>query len=120
MEAQIQVLYHLEVDNTPVDYLLRHVKNPIKCTLDRQLVRKFEIWGRPDIDIFASAQSTHHPPLVWKDLSSRSYHSRCPVTTTDRTVYVFFPSSPLLTKTLVKIRADEAEEVIVIGPHAVE
>lgn len=69
MEAQIQVLYHLEVDNTPVDYLLRHVKNPIKCTLDRQLVRKFEIWGRPDIDIFASAQSTHHP--LWY---GRIYH----------------------------------------------
>ena len=60
----------LGADNVLTDYLSQNVADPMEWSLDRKLVRSlFEIWGRPQIDLFLSASNTHLP--LWY---SWSYH----------------------------------------------
>ena len=119
---QLQVVHRPGVDNVLADYLSRHVADPTEWGLDGKLVRRlFEMWGRPQIDLFASASNTHLP--LWY---SRAYHPEAIALKallqqwTELTLYAF-PPFPLLAKTLAKIRGDGVEEVIVIAPpHVAE
>ena len=114
---QLQVVHRLGVDNVLADYLSHHVADPMEWSLDGKLVRRlFEMWGKPQIDLFVSASNTHLP--LWY---SRAYHPEAIASNallqqwTGLSLYAF-PPFPLLARTLAKIRADEVEEVIVIAP----
>ena len=53
--------HRLEVDSI-ADYLSQYVVDPMQWMMDRQMVRHlFEMWGRPQIDLFVSACNTHLP-----------------------------------------------------------
>ena len=89
----------------------------MEWSLDGKLVRsRFEIWGQPQIDLFAWASNTHLP--LWY---SQAYHLEtiAPNTLlqqwTGLSLYAF-PLFSMLAKTLVKIRPDGVEEVIVVAP----
>ena len=75
------------------------------------------MWGRPQIDLFASATNTHLP--LWY---SQAYHPEAIALNTllqqwtGLALYAF-PPFLLLARTLAKIRADGLEEVIVIVPN---
>ena len=59
---QLQAAQQQGVDNILADYLSRHAADPTEWRLDRKLVRRlFEMWGRPQIDLFASSSNTHLP-----------------------------------------------------------
>ena len=114
---QLQAVHRPGVDNILADYLFHHVAETTEWSLDGKLVRRlFEMWGRPQIDLFASASNTHLP--LWY---SRAYHPEAIASNallqqwTGLSLYAF-PPFPLLARTLAKIRADEVEEVIVIAP----
>ena len=67
---QLQAVHQSGVDNVLANYLSRHVVGPMEWCLDGKLVKRlFEMWGRPQIDLFASANNTHLP--LWY---SRAYH----------------------------------------------
>ena len=117
MGAQLQVVHQPWVDNILTDYLFRNVADLMQWSLDRKVVRcLFEMWGRPQIDVFVSASNTHLP--LWY---SRTYHPEAITPNallqpwTALSLYSF-PSFPLLPKKLAKIHADGVEEVIVIAP----
>ena len=112
------VAVHLPgVDNVLADYLSRNRADPTEWTLSKNVTQPlFSMWGRPQIDLFAS--HLNHRLPVW--------FSRTPAdgaTAVDAfaqswagfAVYAFPPAN-LLQRTLLKIRDEQVEEAIVIAP----
>ena len=61
MGTQLQVVHRPGVEVLG-DYLSLYVVHPMEWRLDRQLVRRlFEVWGTPQIDLFALASNIHLP-----------------------------------------------------------
>ena len=106
------------VDNQLADYLSRNRPDPNEWSLsDHQCQRLWSMWGRPQLDLFASPLN-HKLPLWFSrtrcdgaagaDAFTQSW--------TGLSIYAFPPRN-LLLKTLLKIREDQVEEAIVIAPH---
>ena len=64
MGAQLQVVHQPGLDNVLIDYLSQNVADRTQWSLDRKVVRHlFEIWSRPQIDLFTSTSNSHL--LLW-------------------------------------------------------
>ncbi len=105
------------VDNVLADYLSRNRADPLEWRLNPVIVRRlFELWGTPQIDVFASSTNYHLP--LW---FSRLPHPEAAATNglvqpwTGLSLYAF-PPIHLIFLTLVKIRSEEADEVVVVVP----
>ena len=105
------------VDNVLADYLSRNRPDPHEWRLLPKIVsRLFSRWGLPQIDAFASPQNHQlpiwfsrlpHPGAAGVNALSQSW--------TGLSIYAF-PPIPLILQTLVKIRAEAPELVILIVP----
>ena len=92
-----------------MDYLLRNRPDPTEWHLLPLVAQHlFQVWGRPQVDLFAS--HLNHRLPCWL---SRTGHPMA----AGAGLYLFtYPLIPLLEKTLIKISEDQADKVIVITP----
>jgi len=113
----MQAVHRPGVDNVLADYLSRTRPDPTEWSLHPKVCQSlFQMWGRPQIDLFASPQN-HKLPLWF------SRHP-CPQATavnamaqtwTGWRVYAFPPFN-MIQETLLKVREEEVEEVIMVAP----
>ena len=94
MGIQLQVVHQPGVDNVLADHLSQNVRDHSEWSLDRQMVRHlFEMWGRPQIGLFVSANKTHLPLWCTWRLSLRHL-----VATMYRAISVCFLPVPAVTQ----------------------
>ena len=112
--VSVRAVHRPGVDNQLADFLSRHRADPTEWTVNAQVVQRiFDLWGTPQIDLFASARN-HRLPL---------YCSRTPdqqavcqdalsMTWTGWEVYCY-PPLPLLLRALDKIRREKVTAVVI-------
>ena len=115
--VQLHAVHRPGVDNVLADYVSCHVADPMEWHLDRKLVRHlFEMWGKPQIDLFALANNTYLP--LWYSWAYQP-EAIAPNTLlqqrTGLSLYAF-PPFPLLARKFAKVQVDGVEEMIVIAP----
>ena len=116
-QIQLQAVHRPGLDNVLADFLSRNRPDPTEWSLLPSVCQKlFQMWGQPQIDLFASLQN-HQLPLWF------SRHP-CPQALavdalaqpwTGWSVYAFPPIN-LIMKTLLKVRNEEVEDVILVVP----
>ena len=103
--------------NELADFLLHNCPDPTEWHLSEKVVLQlFQLWSTSQVDLFTS-HSNHQLPLwfCWTGHQLASASDALSQPWTGLSLYAF-PLIPLLEKTLVKIREDQAGEVIVIAP----
>ena len=113
----LQAIHRPDVNNELADYLWRNRPSPTEWHLIPLMAQYlFQVWGRLQVDLFASYLNhqlplwfcqTVHPLVAASNALSQSW--------TVLSLYTY-PPIPLLERTLIKIREDQAEEAIVITP----
>jgi hypothetical protein len=106
------------VDNQLADFLSRNRPDPTEWSLaDRMCRRIWEVWGTPQVDLFAS-QSNYKLPVWFGRMtgSSPSHLDAFAHSWAGLRVYVFPPLN-LVQRTLLKLQADGVEDAIVIAPY---
>ena len=106
------------VCNELADYLSRNRPDPTEWSLAQHSYNYIvSRWGKPQLDLFASPANHKaalwfsrlpHPGAAAVDAFNQSW--------TGWSVYAFPPFN-LILKTLLKIRADKVQEVIMVTPH---
>ena len=106
------------VCNELADYLSRNRPDPTEWSLAQSTYNQIvSRWGKPQLDLFASP--ANHKAALWfsrlpqpgaaaVDAFNQSW--------TGRFVYAFPPIN-LILKTLLKVRADKVQDVIMVTPH---
>ena len=113
----VRAIHRPGVNNELANFLSHNCPDPTEWHLsERVVLQLFQLWSTPKVDLFTSHLNhqlplwfcqTGHPVAVALDALSQSW--------TGLSLYAF-PLIPLLERTLVKIREDQADEVIVIAP----
>ena len=105
------------VDNQLADFLSRNVPDPTEWSLsDCACQRLFSMWGRPQVDLFASAENHKLPTWFSRHLCEGAQAPDALTQAwTGLSVYAFPPLN-LIQKTLLKIRDERVEEVILVVP----
>jgi len=115
---KLRAIHRPGVNNELADYLSRNRPDPTEWHLSPLIAQRlFQAWGRPQVDLFASHRNkqlplwfcrTGHPLAAASNALSQSWTG----------LYIYaFPPIPLLERTLIKIREDQAEEAIVLAPR---
>ena len=115
--ATLVAVHQPGVDNELADYLSRTRPDPHEWSLQPRVVQRlFAIWGRPQVDAFASHMNHHLP--VWFSRSPHPEAAAVDALTQSWTgLSLFaFPPIPLILQTLTKIRSDQPEVVILVLP----
>ena len=113
MRVTLQAVHRPGVDNVLADFLSRTHPDPTEWSLSTRACNKlFSLWGRPQIDLFASPLN-HKLPMWFARV-------QCPGATAVDAFhqswsgwYVYaFPPINLIQRVLIKIRSDQVEEAI--------
>ena len=102
------------VENTEADYLSRHKNDDLEWMLDRQIFVKIrEIYGKFDVDLFASKNNFQFKPYVsYTPDKNASAVDALSINWSDIMCYIFCPFS-LIATVLQKIATDKAEAIII-------
>ena len=106
------------VCNELADYLSRNRPDPTEWSLAQQTYNSIvSRWGKPQLDLFASP--ANHKAALWFSRLPQPGAAAVDAFNQSWTgwfVYAFPPIN-LILKTLLKIRADKVQEVIMVTPH---
>lgn len=114
----LEAVHRPGVDNVLADFLSRNRPDPTEWSLSNRACNKlFRLWGKPQIDLFASL-GNHKLPLWFSrnlclEATAADAFSQ---TWTGWRVYAFPPFN-LIQRTLLKIRDEGVEEALVVVPH---
>ena len=118
MDVHLIAVHRPGVCNELADYLSRNRPDPTEWSLAQQSYNLIvSRWGQPQLDLFASPANHKaalwfsrlpHPGAAAVDAFNQSW--------TGWSVYAFPPFN-LILKTLLKVRADRVQEVIMVTPH---
>ena len=102
------------VENTEADYLSRHKNDDLEWMLDRQIFVKIrEIYGKFDVDLFASKNNFQFKPYVsYTPDKNASAVDALSINWSDIMCYIFCPFS-LIATVVQKIATDKAEAIII-------
>ena len=111
----ITISYIRGVSNFVADWASRHLQSNLKWTLPRHLFIKIcEIWGFPQIDLFASRLNAQLPNYIsWSPDPYCVQVDAFTVSWADQFLYAF-PPFILLSRTLKKIIVNEAELLLIV------
>jgi ribonuclease HI len=106
----LRAVHRPGVDNELADSLSRRSLDPHEWMLKKRVVERiFQIWGRPQIDLFASPSNAHLPQFC-----QRAIQDAFQFNWNQWRLYAF-PPIPMLPRTLRKVR-DESAQMILVAP----
>ena len=113
---QLRAVHIAGVDNLLADLLSRERVRPAEWSLHQAVVEQmFSLYGRPNIDLFASAENTHLPTFCsWTEDHRAWALDALSIPWEGMEAYAFPPIS-LLTRVLNKIRQSKCR-VILVAP----
>ena len=102
-------------DNIQADRASRHFDDNTEWMLHQDIFLSIEqLWGKPEIDLFASRLNKQHPCYVsWKPVPGASFTDAFTISWSDYYFYAFPPFSIIL-RCLQKIEQEEAEGILVV------
>ena len=120
---KLQAVHRPGIKNELAVYLSRNRPDPTEWHLSLLIAQcPFQVWGRPQVDLFASHQNHQFPlwfcqtghPLAAASNVLSNHGQGC-----TSTPILPVPSPPIafLKRTLIKIREDQVEEAIIITPN---
>ncbi|MCP3680799.1 MAG: hypothetical protein GY782_11310 [Gammaproteobacteria bacterium] len=115
--VQLTAVHRRGINNQLADHLSRHRPDPLEWSLHEGLLRRvFQLWGSPQVDVFASPQNFRLP--LWYSTQPHQLSlgtNSLAHSWAGFTVYAFPPTN-LIKQTLLKIRNEKVEMAIVIIP----
>ena len=116
-DVSFTAVHRRGVNNQLADLLSRTRPDPLEWTIHQGLLeRVFNLWGTPQIDLFASPKNFRLP--LWYSLTPHPLalgNNAFATSWSGFKMYAFPPFNQIL-QTLSKIKTDEVEEAIVIVP----
>ena len=113
----LRAIHRLGINNKLADYLSRNRPAPTEWHLSLLIAQSlFQVWGRPQVELLASHRN-HQLPLWFCRTSHPFVAASNTLSQPWKRLYICaYPPIPLLQRTLITIREDQAEETIVITP----